>query len=81
MLLENLILFSSSQCLPCKFLKERLEKEGYKIRVVLIDDEENYQFTEKYKIRSLPTVVNKNTMEQIVGNTNINRLIELNEGR
>ncbi|KKM78395.1 hypothetical protein LCGC14_1360340 [marine sediment metagenome] len=60
----KILFFSSNHCAPCKPVEEMLKdinisQFGKKLRIVkiLIDLEENRQFTQDYKITSVPTLI------------------------
>ena len=60
----KILFFSSNHCTPCKPVEEMLKEInisqfGKKLRIVkiLIDLEENRQFTQDYKITSVPTLI------------------------
>ena len=43
-----------------------------------VNDKRSMEFANKYRIRSLPTFMNMETMEQIIGVTSIKELEDLN---
>ncbi|KKN55856.1 hypothetical protein LCGC14_0577970 [marine sediment metagenome] len=60
----KILFFSSKHCAPCKpvelMLKEiNLSQFGKKLKIekILIDLEENRQFTQEYNITSVPTLI------------------------
>lgn len=54
----KLLKFSATWCGPCKVLAKKLESFDICPIVELdIEDENNEQFVEKYKIKSVPTLV------------------------
>ena len=60
----KILFFSSNHCAPCKPVEEMLKdinisQFGKKLRIekILIDLEENRQFTQDFKITSVPTLI------------------------
>ncbi|MHA2391952.1 MAG: thioredoxin family protein [Promethearchaeota archaeon] len=60
----KILFFSSNHCAPCKPVEEMLKKInisffGKKLRIekILIDLEENRQFTQENRISSVPTLI------------------------
>ena len=60
----KILFFSSNHCAPCKPVEEMLKKInislfGKKLRIekISIELEENRQFTQEYRITSVPTLV------------------------
>ena len=51
----NILKFFGSWCNPCKALSKSLEDAG--IEHQSIDVDENEELTEKYNVRSVPTIV------------------------
>ena len=60
----KILFFSSNHCAPCKPVEEMLKKInislfGKKLRIekISIDFEDNHQFTQMYRITSVPTLI------------------------
>ncbi|MEE9378184.1 MAG: thioredoxin family protein [Candidatus Lokiarchaeia archaeon] len=60
----KILFFSSNHCAPCKPVEEMLKKInismfGKKLRIekISIDMEDNRQFTQEYRITSVPTLI------------------------
>jgi len=60
----KILFFSSNHCAPCKPVEEMLKKInislfGKKLRIVKIsiDMEDNRQFTQEYRVTSVPTLI------------------------
>jgi len=58
----KILLFSSVHCAPCKPVEEMLKRInismfGKKLFIEKIDVSNNYMLTQKYQIRSLPTLI------------------------
>jgi thiol-disulfide isomerase/thioredoxin len=60
----KILFFSSNHCAPCKPVEEMLKRinislfgKKLKIEKISIDLEENRQFTQKYRITSVPTLI------------------------
>ena len=60
----RILFFSSNHCAPCRPVEEMLKKInislfGKKLRIekISIDLEENRQFTQEYRITSVPTLI------------------------
>ena len=57
----NLLYFTATWCGPCQKIKPMIQKiaEGMenKIKVFMIDIDENEELAEKFKIRSVPTFI------------------------
>jgi thioredoxin 1 len=72
--MKQVIYFSASWCMPCKVLKPKMQKLAESVNVRFVDVDAESDFTSKYNIRSVPTVViveNLNEITRYVGN-NIN---------
>ena len=56
-----LVDFYADWCAPCKMmppiLREVKDKLGDKIRIIKIDTEKNQSISQRYQIRSIPTVI------------------------
>ena len=56
-----LVDFYAEWCAPCKMmppiLREVKDKLGDKIRIIKIDSDKNQGLSQKYQIRSIPTVI------------------------
>lgn len=72
--MKQAIYFSAGWCAPCKVLKPKMQKLAESINVRFVDIDKEPDFTSKYNIRSVPTVIiveNLNEVSRYVGN-NIN---------
>jgi len=72
--MKQALYFSASWCMPCKVLKPKMQKLAETINVRFVDVDAESEFTSKFNIRSVPTVViveNLNEISRYVGN-NIN---------
>lgn len=60
-LYEGDILFTSSWCGPCSVLKKQLAAHVIDIKIVVIDEvEESRRISEKYNIKTVPTLLTLN---------------------
>lgn len=53
----ELLLFSSTTCLPCRKAKELFKARNFPYKEILVDEGENEKLVEKYQVASLPTLV------------------------
>lgn len=74
----NILKFFGSWCNPCKALSKSLEDAG--IEHQSIDVDENAELTEKYNVRSVPTIVvldkDDNEVGRFVGPRTKEQLLE-----
>lgn len=74
----NILKFFGSWCNPCKALSKSLEDAG--IEHQSIDVDENEELTEKYNVRSVPTIVildkDDNEIGRFVGSRTKEQLLE-----
>ena len=74
----NILKFFGSWCNPCKALSKSLEDAG--IEHQSIDVDENEELTEKYNVRSVPTIVvldkDDNEVGRFVGPRTKEQLLE-----
>jgi thioredoxin 1 len=57
---KKILKFEGSWCSPCKALNVTLSQEDFndiEIVKIDIDEESNFELIEKYKIRSVPTLI------------------------
>ena len=68
----KLIKFSASWCMPCKNLESRLNKIDLTIDLFSYDVDEEFDLTEEWKVRNIPTVIlvddNGHEVKRWVGN-------------
>ena len=72
--MKQALYFSASWCMPCKVLKPKMQKLAETVNIRFVDVDVEPDLTSKYNIRSVPTVVvvdNLNEVSRYVGN-NIN---------
>jgi len=72
--MKQALYFSASWCMPCKVLKPKMQKLAETVNIRFVDVDAEPDLTSKYNIRSVPTVVvvdNLNEVSRYVGN-NIN---------
>ncbi len=72
--MKQAIYFYGSWCMPCKVLKPKMQKLAETVNVRFVDVDAEADLTSRYNIRSVPTVVvvdNLNEVSRYVGN-NIN---------
>lgn len=50
-------ILSGSWCGPCQMLKQRLKDQNIDIPILDIDDTEGRELVTKYKVRSIPTLL------------------------
>lgn len=75
--MKKLLYFEGSHCPACKALKPIVEKEapekGVDVKFIDCDSDEGIDMTEKFGVRSLPTLVvvdeDGNEVKRAVGNT------------
>lgn len=74
--MKKLLFFTGSFCPSCRSLKPVVEREapamGYDVEYLDIDEEDGAFFADKYKVRSLPTIIiieNGKETKRAVGNT------------
>lgn len=53
----KIIKFYSDTCGPCKVMDSNLKKAGIEYESININEDENYPMVEKYKIKSIPTII------------------------
>lgn len=53
----KIIKFYSDSCSPCKVIDNNLKKAGIEYISINVNDDNNYPIVEKYKIKSIPTIV------------------------
>ena len=53
----KIIKFYSDSCSPCKVIDTNLKKAGIEYISINVNDDNNYPIVEKYKIKSIPTIV------------------------
>ena len=74
----NILKFFGSWCNPCKALSKSLEDAG--IEHQSIDVDENEELTEKYNVRSVPTIVildkDDNEIGRFIGSRTKEQLLE-----
>ena len=74
----NILKFFGSWCNPCKALSKSLEDAG--IEHQSIDVDENEELTEKYNVRSVPTIVildkDDNEIGRFIGTRTKEQLLE-----
>lgn len=80
----ELLKFYASWCGPCKLQTEHLKKiTGVTIKEIDIEDENNNDLVEKYKIRSIPKIVilkNGEIIKEFVGLTSADKIQEVIDG-
>ena len=72
--MKQAIYFSAGWCMPCKVLKPKMQKLAESVNIRFVDVDAEPDLTSKYNIRSVPTVVvvdSLNEVSRYVGN-NIN---------
>jgi thioredoxin 1 len=72
--MKKVIKFSTSWCMPCRAIApvfDTLKKEHAEVQFLMIDAETDTALTEKYNIRTVPTVV------FVDGENEVNRLVLL----
>jgi len=72
--MKTVIKFSASWCMPCRAIAplfNTFKKEHAELQFLMIDAETDTTLTEKYNIRTVPTVVFMN------GENEVNRLVGL----
>lgn len=75
--MKQLLYFGASWCSACKKLKPIVDAEapakGYKIEYLDMDEDDGAFFADKYKVRSLPTLIvldeNGKETKRAVGST------------
>ena len=68
------IYFSAPWCGPCRLLGPTMEKVSEQVPVEKYNADENLEMTQKFNVRSIPSVIlvdsNEKELERILGNNN-----------
>ena len=77
--LKNIIMFTGENCSGCKVMKNLMDRENVKLKIIVdTSSVDGMLHARKYRVQSLPTFVNVNNMEMIIGTASLNQLTELN---
>lgn len=68
--------FTATWCNPCKMLAKTLEDNNLGVDIVVIDIDTNREMCEKYNIRGVPSLVDIETGNILVGNKTIDEIRE-----
>lgn len=55
--MNKILLFKMSTCSPCKLLSKLFTQLNIQKKEIILDEDENEELTDKYHVKSVPTVI------------------------